>query len=132
MYSITVRFSMMQVRMAVLYVLSQTYRILSTFMVATAIVVGFRVLQAINMVDANTLLSVTIGISLGLIGWIAIIAGLYGVNMRFVKRLVQALPSTSVTYDLSSEGCAVLSDAWNGFLPWHSFGRLVPRPYMWL
>jgi hypothetical protein len=132
MYTIAARFSMMQVRMAVLYVLLQTFRSLNAFVVASAIILGVCVLRAVDIVGSNTLLSVTTGISVGLIGWIALIAVLYGVNMRFVKRRVLALASTRVTYHLSNEGCTVSSDAWNGFLPWQSFGRLVRRPNIWL
>jgi hypothetical protein len=132
MYSIAVRFSTMQVRMAVLHVLLQTFHSLNVLVVASSMAVSVYVMHAVDIVGSNTLLSATIGISVGLIGWMVLIAVMYVVNMRFLKRMVQTLPNTSVTYHLSSGGCAVSSDAWNGFLPWHSFGRLVWRPSMLL
>jgi hypothetical protein len=132
MHSIAVRFSVMEVRMAVLHVLLQTFRSSNVLVVASSIVVSVYAMRAVDIVGSNTLLSATIGISVALIGWIMLIAVMYVVNMRFLKRVVQTLPNTSVTYHLSSGGCAVSSDAWNGFLPWHSFGRLVRRPYMLL
>jgi hypothetical protein len=85
--AIFVRLSDLQLRLAILYALLQSLRTVSTLVIGIALIAGVFALHLQGMVGATLFSSVTAGILIGLIGWIALNAVLFVANVKTANRV---------------------------------------------
>ncbi len=130
MHAITVRISDFQLRLAILCALLESLRTVSMLVIGIALIAGVFVLHLQGMVGASLFSSVTAGILIGLIGWIALNAVLFVVNVKAAHCITPSPQSTPLAYLFTNEGCKISKGDISRSIPREDFRRLLRRPSM--
>lgn len=129
MHPVEVRFTTAQMRVAVLVLLLVPMFRWRVFLLTGAIALLAAVGVAIDVISSQQFVT---GVFAFVAIWLIVLGALYITHWRLTYRLFRSLTSNDVTFRFTTEGCAVASSSWSGFLPWTSISRTFRCPLVWL
>ena len=128
MHAITVRISLAQQRLAILYALLFSLRTLSVLAIGVVLLAGIFAFHPTSVLVS----SAATGITIGLGAWIALNAALFAANIKASKHTTPFPQNFLITYVFTTAGCEISTKDASKKIPRSDFRRLLRRPCFFL